>query len=1103
MSPLSPSPSSEPARRRALSLTSHTSPRLIPGSHGSMNNATNGSATGDIINSSHSFRGRSDSQSTGRREPTRSFIAAHQRHLGSIDSAEIARSVREDTAGLASYALSERPSNRSPSPTSRQRVASGQSNQGVHFEDFASTRESSEAQREHQTIEEISEPNSSEASSSKSSPSTSALADLLRRSPPSTSPLDGHEEQDDGGKLDTGNTMLSDSDRLIITSDGVRRDATERTPLLSKRHEEQTHPDWIHGQQDLEGQYLRRQESWPKLKNIVAKPLQKGKYVITTLQHPKMWDRRAIWNNAVVAPTAALPAVILGLLLNILDALSYGLILFPLGEKVFEDLGPSGISMFYISCIVSQLVYSCGGSIFKGGIGSEMIEVVPFFHGMAATILTTVGSDKPQEVISTTITAYAISSIFTGFAFLLMGLFRVGYIIGFIPRHILIGCIGGVGWFLVATGLEVSARLPGSLNYDLETLLRLFQLDTFPLWIVPMLLAIFIHFTDCRIPEKYHKYYLPGMILGVGAIFYFFVFALDPLSLPFLKAHGWVFDGPKNVNEPWWHFYTLYDFNKVHWGALAETIPAMFALTFFGVLHVPINVPALANTTQEDNVNLDHELIAHGFSNMISGFVGSIQNYLVYTNSVVFMKSGGNSRLAGIMLAFATFGVMLIGPSIIGLIPVMTVGILIFVLGFDLLYEALVEPRHKLKLSEYLTVVTIVLIMGLYDFVVGIFIGLGLAGVSLVVQASRTAAVRASYSGEVAGSTVRRNPTQYRYLREVGQQVHVTKLAGYLFFGTIVSVEARIRALITDEAFKERPVRFLIFDLYHVSGIDYSAGESFCKLNRLCSKKGVSLIMSGLDANGPLGRSLRAVGLGEVTEDSAEVKFFPDLNSALESCENELLKTFYASKERATSRNAPIDVPNHQQKHINNGTVSIDVQFSSPRRQHLHRAATATLAEGPSESRYMNFKEPLKLILQTFHDVTSQNEDFWFRVVPFFTRQEYPAGAILYQRGESANGFYLLESGILRADYELPQGQYFESIVAGTTCGELPFFSETGRSATVVAERDSVVWLMDRNNWDQLQKTDQEVASELLKISLKLTSERFSAITSYVLTTAG
>ena len=51
-----------------------------------------------------------------------------------------------------------------------------------------------------------------------------------------------------------------------------------------------------------------------------------------------------------------------------------GMILFPLGQPIFASLGPDGISMFYVSCIVSQLVYSCGGSVFKGGIGSEMVQ---------------------------------------------------------------------------------------------------------------------------------------------------------------------------------------------------------------------------------------------------------------------------------------------------------------------------------------------------------------------------------------------------------------------------------------------------------------------------------------------------------------------------------------------------------------------------------------------------------------------------------------------------------------------------------------------------------------------------------------------------------
>jgi sulfate permease, SulP family len=399
-------------------------------------------------------------------------------------------------------------------------------------------------------------------------------------------------------------------------------------------------------------------------------------------------------------------------------------------------------------------------------------------------------------------------------------------------------------------------------------------------------------------------------------------------------------------------------------------------------------------------------------------------------------------------------------------------------------------------------VIAIVLIMGIYDFVVGIFVGIGLAFVSLVVQTSQISAVRASYSGEVAGSTVRRNAVQHRYLREVGKQIHVTKLAGYLFFGTIVSVEERIRTLVDDKAFFNRPIRFLVFDLMHVTGIDYSAAEAFNRINRVLSKKGVSMVVSGVDPYDPIGLSLRNVGLGE---NGNLVKLHADLNAALEDCENELLKAFYLSKEaRITARNAPstnLDVPGQKAPFF-----SVDFQFSvSPRRHHLQQAAHKTIkeAEETMQPKWQNFKEPLRLILQTFYGLTDKNEDFWFRAVKYFTRREHPAGTILYHRSQPANGFYLLEEGILRAEYNLPQGRYFESIVAGTTCGELPFFSETERTATVQAERDCVTWSLDREGWEKLQLAESVVAKELLRVSLKLTTERMSAITSYVLTTAG
>ena len=539
----------------------------------------------------------------------------------------------------------------------------------------------------------------------------------------------------------------------------------------------------------------------------------------------------------------------------------------------------------------------------------------------------------------------------------------------------------------------------------------------------------------------------------------------------------------------------------VRWAPMAQCIPALFALTFFGILHVPINVPALALNTGEDHADLNHELKLHGYSNILSGLAGSIQNYLVYANTLFFMRSGGDSRLAGVELAILTFCVMIAGPSLIGYIPVMMVGVLIFDLGFELLLEAVWQPRKKLKLLEYATVIAIVLIMGIYDFVVGIGVGILLAFASLTFQTSRVSAVRATYSGDVVGSTVRRNPTQQHYLRLVGRQINVIKLAGYLFFGTIVSVEEKIRRLISDEEFTRQPIQFLILDLWQVTGLDYSAGEVFNTISRLLHSKGVELVISGVDSDCPLGCSLRAVGLGE---DGIQVKLLPELNSALEYCENELLKTLYANQE-AVPRLGASSADNLDVPAVVPPYPSFDILGSSPRRIHLNEAARTSLGqlETKRASRWQRFREPLRLMLQIFQDVSDRNEDFWFRAVPYFVCRKHTSGTVLFRRGEPADGFYLLESGILRAEYHMPQGWLFESIVAGTTCGELPFFSETNRTATCVVERDCVVWVMDKQNWERLQREDPEVAHELLRISLKLTCERMSVITSFTVTMAG
>jgi sulfate permease, SulP family len=96
-------------------------------------------------------------------------------------------------------------------------------------------------------------------------------------------------------------------------------------------------------------------------------------------------------------------------------------------------------------------------------------------------------------------------------------------------------------------------------------------------------------------------------------------------------------------------------------------------------------------------------------------------------NTVLFYRVGGGSRLAGFLLAGATAVVMMTGTASISYLPVMLVGALIFVLGIDLVREAIWDTRHRVSKTEYVTILSIIVCMTIFDFVIGVLFGIVLA----------------------------------------------------------------------------------------------------------------------------------------------------------------------------------------------------------------------------------------------------------------------------------------------------------------------------------------------------------------------------------------
>jgi len=173
-------------------------------------------------------------------------------------------------------------------------------------------------------IQEVSEPVSPEVGHpGYKSPGASVLTNMIRKSPPKTF-LPDEEGETDTEPEGEDNAGRSNQQRLIATPNGVVVDTTERTPLLKKYPSGSSHPDYILGIPDIERQNLRKKVPWPKLRRLISWPRTKGILALRIIVNPKSWDRKVIWQKAVVEPVGYLPAVILGCLLNILDALSYG-----------------------------------------------------------------------------------------------------------------------------------------------------------------------------------------------------------------------------------------------------------------------------------------------------------------------------------------------------------------------------------------------------------------------------------------------------------------------------------------------------------------------------------------------------------------------------------------------------------------------------------------------------------------------------------------------------------------------------------------------------------------------------------------------------------
>jgi SulP family sulfate permease len=564
--------------------------------------------------------------------------------------------------------------------------------------------------------------------------------------------------------------------------------------------------------------------------------------------------------------TSLVPSLTIGVVLSFTEVI----FVISLASLIFsgplEPYLPRGIAIVLVTAIIHML-FTVLFTSSKGIIASiqdNPAVVLTVAMSSIAAVVTTEG-----ELIATIIALILLSTLLTGVCLVLLGTFRLGGLVRYIPYPVIGGFLAGAGWLLVQGSIGTMSNYP----LTLSNLGALFDPAQMLIWLPGVVLGVVLFVASQRFN---HFLLMPGILIG-WLIIFFVVFAMSGLSFADAQQRGLLFR-ITNEQAVW---QPPLDFVDANWGAILGQVGNIGAVILITTVDLLLNISALEIMFHRD-VELNRELRTAGVANLISGVFGGMIGYHSLGLSTLNHRMGAKARTTSILIGIAYVLMLLFGTSILAYTPRALAGGLLLSVGLDFMYTWVVQGRKKLGQLDYAVVLCILLTIATLGFLMGTAVGLILMIVLFVVHYSRLNIFRSVRSGAEVTSHVQRNAYHQRALGELGTQVYVLELQGFLFFGTANLVLESVRARL--EKTDEKRLSLVLLDFRHVTGLDSSAVLSFTKVYDLAKEEGFTLVLTHLTQ----GQREKLTRNGLIIGESLVI--FPDLDHGLEWCENTVLE---------------------------------------------------------------------------------------------------------------------------------------------------------------------------------------------------------------------
>lgn len=315
----------------------------------------------------------------------------------------------------------------------------------------------------------------------------------------------------------------------------------------------------------------------------------------------------------------------------------------------------------------------------------------------------------------------AIATIMAGIILIVMGLFKLGTIIKFMPYPIIIGFTGGIAITIFSTqmndlfGMGIE-NVPA--NFIDKWICYFQHLSSINWWAFGVgILSILI---ICYTPKISKK--IPGSLAAI-VLMTLLCWALKQFAgVDSIKTIGDLYELPSGLPS-----LTMPDMSALtSFESIQQLLPVAFTIAMLGAIESLLSA-MVADGVIGDRHNSNTELIGQGIANVVVPFFGGIPATGAIARTMANINNGGRTPIAGVVHTLVLLMVLLFLGGLVGAIPMPCLAGVLIMVSYNMSGWRTIRSMCRQEKSNVVVLFTTLLLTVIFDLTIAIEVGLVMA----------------------------------------------------------------------------------------------------------------------------------------------------------------------------------------------------------------------------------------------------------------------------------------------------------------------------------------------------------------------------------------